>query len=458
MTAVAAAGQSSIGATINAPATLTCDTPGAATLTLAGQDSVSAAVDIMLVLDESGSVSANEFQQQTNFLESFVASRPVGEQATKFGVVTIGAMSRLLHGLSGITPQILNVIDQAVQAGGQSCIACAVQAAHNELLVNGRPGVAKMVVMLTDGVNNVPLPNLTAAVQAARNDGVLFLTIGVGSVSQMGLTNIATPMTGIQTAFFSMTVATAINLSIQSILTAAAPPAATSVLVTLAINPAFVVDLPVTSDGTVALIDNVLQWSLPTLGSSPVTLVFNVRVMNPGPNNAPLFMSADFEDAQGDLVTIPNPTITSDACPEDPQLIIQQLTTDLNACTAARDGFESDTARLTEQLAECSAARMSLNDALTEANAANVTLRSQLDKALAANAALQTTVDNLRFQLLQQGSSLNTLTASVSRALEAIESLLRQVLRNPKFSIPGTTPQEKLDHVVNVIALLAGRR
>jgi hypothetical protein len=447
LTATAAAGQSSITASVNAPTTLTCNSPATVSLTLMGYDSFSSAVDIMLVIDESGSVDNAEFQQERTFLRSFVQSRTVGAEATRFGLVTIGPDSRLILPLSSNPASAVNAVSFIVQRGGTSCIGCAVVAAYNELVANGRPGVARMIVMLTDGNEFNPTQDLTQALQIAKDNGVIFLTVGLEDANQNQVTAIASTIAGIQTAFFSMAAASAspgLAQSVQSILSAGSVPTVTGAVVTLTINPAFLAESATASDGAVTLVDDVLHWSLPTLGGTATTLTFSVRAVMPGTAAVPLFTTATFQDDQGDVVSISDPMIGSQACPQDPEVVIQQLTADLNACTAAQDRFEADVTRLTGELQTCSAARTSLETALTGANAANATL--------------QDTINTLQLTLQQQGTSLDAMTVSVAKAVQAIENYLRQVLRNPSFTIPGATLQAKLDNIVKVIVALTIRR
>jgi hypothetical protein len=428
LTATAAAGQSSITASVNAPTTLTCNSPATVSLTLMGYDSFSSAVDIMLVIDESGSVDTAEFQQERTFLRSFV-------------------QSRLILPLSSNPASAVNAVSFIVQRGGTSCIGCAVVAAYNELVANGRPGVARMIVMLTDGNEFNPTQDLTQALQIAKDNGVIFLTVGLEDANQNQVTAIASTIAGIQTAFFSMAAASAspgLAQSVQSILSAGSVPTVTGAVVTLTINPAFLAESATASDGAVTLVDDVLHWSLPTLGGTATTLTFSVRAVMPGTAAVPLFTTATFQDDQGDVVSISDPMIGSQACPQDPEVVIQQLTADLNACTAAQDRFEADVTRLTGELQTCSAARTSLETALTGANAANATL--------------QDTINTLQLTLQQQGTSLDAMTASVAKAVQAIENYLRQVLRNPSFTIPGATLQAKLDNIVKVIVALTIRR
>lgn len=145
--------------------------------------------DIMLVLDESGSISAADFQLEKQFAVDMVNSFSLGESASKIGAVMFSTGARLVLPLTGSNAVATNTITAVQQAGGFTDTAVGLSTAIDELVVNGRPEAADVVILVTDGqsTGNDPVPIADAA-----RGSVTFFAVGIGDgVSEAELQAIA---------------------------------------------------------------------------------------------------------------------------------------------------------------------------------------------------------------------------------------------------------------------------
>jgi hypothetical protein len=149
-----------------------CDTPQPA-------PRCEAKVDIMLVLDRSGSISGPDFVTEKNFASSFVQSFTFGASATQMGIVTFSTDARLDIGLTPSQPILINSINLIVPPLGSTDIAEGIDLAQSHLYVFGRPGAAHVIVVLTDGSQNEP-GDPVASANSARLLGAELFAVGVG--------------------------------------------------------------------------------------------------------------------------------------------------------------------------------------------------------------------------------------------------------------------------------------
>jgi Mg-chelatase subunit ChlD len=149
-----------------------------------------AAIDIMLVLDGSGSISPSNFTLMKNFAAGLVQSFSVGANTARFGVVQFSSTGkgRLETGLSTSQSAILSRIHNMAQLNGDTDIAEGLRLAQNELDRAGRSvqRVPRAIVLLTDGEHNgSPLSELNRQIARAKNAKSLVYGIAVGSYVNM---------------------------------------------------------------------------------------------------------------------------------------------------------------------------------------------------------------------------------------------------------------------------------
>jgi Ca-activated chloride channel family protein len=157
-------------------------------------------IDIMLVLDMSGSMSAEDFQPKNRLTvaKEVVKEFVRGRQYDRIGLVVFARQSYLqcpltldYDVLSRLVDQIELAPDMGLDDG--TAIGVALATALNHL--KDSAAKSKIIVLLTDGNNNAgPIDPVTAA-QAAHALGVKVYTIGVG---QPGAAALRDPILGVQ--------------------------------------------------------------------------------------------------------------------------------------------------------------------------------------------------------------------------------------------------------------------
>lgn len=143
-------------------------------------------VDIIVTLDTSLSMGARDSGAETRLeiakrmIERFISAR----QADRLGLVTFAAYSQLRCPLTldhEILKEILaevDLVDRADLEANGTAIGLALTSSVDHLRSDAR---SRVVVLLTDGDNNVTTVEPQTAAEVARAKGVKVYTIGVGS-------------------------------------------------------------------------------------------------------------------------------------------------------------------------------------------------------------------------------------------------------------------------------------
>jgi len=140
-------------------------------------------IDIALVVDISSSMLAEDFQPQNRIevAKEKVKRFVLGRTADRVGLVAFSGEALTQVPLTTDYPVILAAIDnlQVGQLEDGTAIGTAIATAANRLRT--APGRSRVMVVLTDGVNNRGAIDPRTAAQAAASFGIRIYTIGVGS-------------------------------------------------------------------------------------------------------------------------------------------------------------------------------------------------------------------------------------------------------------------------------------
>ena len=131
-------------------------------------------------MDESGSIGSTDFKKMKTFAKDLVAEFEIGDQATRFGVVTFGSSSHLEIPLSDHTS--LSALQTAILAlsyssGSSTNMGAAMNFTRNNAFKDARPDVDKIAILITDGQ---PSDTPYQAATNLRNAGVTIFCIGIG--------------------------------------------------------------------------------------------------------------------------------------------------------------------------------------------------------------------------------------------------------------------------------------
>jgi len=156
-------------------------------------------LDVTFVFDGSGSVASPDFITMTDAVKDYASILDAGVPASadpppepalaaadlQAGIVQFSTGASLELGLSGDLSVFNTTLDNLAPQGGQTNHAAALSAAAAELAANGRAGAQQAIILVTDGSANEPTGSpvdpVTAAINAAKGDGILIFTIGVGN-------------------------------------------------------------------------------------------------------------------------------------------------------------------------------------------------------------------------------------------------------------------------------------
>eukprot|EP00947_MAST-08B_sp_MAST-8B-sp1_P001494 g1494.t1 len=139
-------------------------------------------LDIVLVLDNSRSIDDADKLKVRDFARGLMSPFVISDQYTKFGVVWFATDAHLRAGLTGDATAIATAIDledetRATDIVPFTDIDAGMRKAKQELDANGRAGVPKLVVLVTDGIGSDP----TTVVSQLKGAGVHITTVGFGT-------------------------------------------------------------------------------------------------------------------------------------------------------------------------------------------------------------------------------------------------------------------------------------
>jgi Ca-activated chloride channel homolog len=143
-------------------------------------------IDIVLALDVSGSMQALDFQingQRVNRIEvvKAVVSKFIEERTDdRIGLIAFAGAPYLVSPMTLDHDWLLQNLERVTVGAGDdgTAIGSAIAAGVNRLRTT--PAKSKVVILLTDGVNNTGKISPLAAAEAAKAMGVKIYTIGVG--------------------------------------------------------------------------------------------------------------------------------------------------------------------------------------------------------------------------------------------------------------------------------------
>jgi hypothetical protein len=112
--------------------------------------------DMIFVVDNSGSITLDEMNQQKAFLNALVDNLEANITSgdVQIGISLFGTFGSLVIGLTSDVIAIRAAITSLTNGGGSTNLLEGVCYANNELVANGRIGVDKQLVLLTDGIQN----------------------------------------------------------------------------------------------------------------------------------------------------------------------------------------------------------------------------------------------------------------------------------------------------------------
>lgn len=237
-------------------------------------------IDVMLVLDESGSVDSNELAQVAQaaraLLESLDQADGVNDNqltGTRVGVVKFSSSATLQVPLTSNYNAIYNAVGQRILNGGTN-IGAGLQVARNHLNSNGAPGSARAVVLFSDGVtSNAPFGTNEATL--LKNAGTTVFTVAVPGANIAYMQSLATS----PTHFFNVANFAALEEAFEAIAGQITFPAATNLNFSADVPAGFtlVIGSASATKGLVAETPTGVLWLVPKLDDETVTLTYQIQ-------------------------------------------------------------------------------------------------------------------------------------------------------------------------------------
>lgn len=277
-------------------------------------------VDIVLILDRSGSMSGSALANLKNGAKAFIdiiygATGGTGGQiagGTHIGIVSFADVATQDEGLITDVNDLKTSVD-GLTAGGSTNHADAFTKAL-ELLQNSTAN-EQVMVMFTDGFTTAGGDPNTVATQA-KAQGVIIYAIGLsgnGGIDQQALEDWASEPSS------AYVVITPDDAELEQIFEDLAKnisnPGATDIVITDKVLPCFTVTaLSSPTKGTATMLDaNTVEWRIDELGvSGSEGAVFEFAVRHTGDCNGETEAneSITYSDTEGNVVNFPSPTLT----------------------------------------------------------------------------------------------------------------------------------------------------
>ena len=302
-----------ISASVVVPGSIECSAGFQSKLSLTGFDVQNPGfADIMLVLDESGSISSQDFVREENFAASVINNVMTTPGGARVGMVQFSSDARLTMPFQTNKQSALTAVSQMFQRGGSTCIGCGIDLARQRFQLDPRPQATKFMIVLTDGVNNVNTGNFNSVVNAAKSAGIKLIAVGVGSVDQNQIEFIASDIPNVQTSFLINNFSELPTI-LNQLTAAISSPGSTNVTVALDVMPRFPVIGGAATAGSVTVTGSSVVWTIPAFGATVQTLTLNHQ--HDGAGNGPLqVFTGTYTDNQAHIVEIPTPSTTVNGC------------------------------------------------------------------------------------------------------------------------------------------------
>lgn len=158
-----------------------------------------APVDIMLIIDRSGSMSNTLGSTSTTKLKAAITAAQTfvttlsQNTNNRVGLATFSTTSSLDSPLTNNFSSVKTKIGQ-LSPNGNTCTQCGITTANQEIAKDGRSGIKKVVVLLTDGIANTIPGNTNKVAASTAEAGAItvvksgytannttFFTIGLGN-------------------------------------------------------------------------------------------------------------------------------------------------------------------------------------------------------------------------------------------------------------------------------------
>ena len=153
-------------------------------------------VDLVFVLDASGSVKADNFDKMKDFVKNFLSDADVDGGSVRVGVNVYSTGSKIEFNLNEHDKKddMFKAIDAIKYQAGWTNTASGLEKMRKKMFTfaaGDRPNVDNVAIVLTDGQSNINAKNTIPKADKARNEGIHIYAIGIGLSDTKELEGIA---------------------------------------------------------------------------------------------------------------------------------------------------------------------------------------------------------------------------------------------------------------------------
>ena len=155
-----------------------------------------AEVDIVFVLDASGSVKSENFDKMKDFVKNFLSDADIDGGSVRVGINVYSTGSTVEFNLNTYPTKaaMFTAIDAIHYQKGYTNTASGLESMRSEMFTvasGDRPDVDNIAIVITDGQSNRNSKKTIPKADKARNEGIHIYAIGVGLSDTKELEGIA---------------------------------------------------------------------------------------------------------------------------------------------------------------------------------------------------------------------------------------------------------------------------
>jgi len=297
------------------------------------------ATDVMLVIDESGSIGAPNFDLVKQFMRDLVNGVDVFDHGGKVGIVYFagsnsgaGGSARVISPLSASRTAVIAAINASVYTAGFTCTGCGIELSTDQFQAGSAAGHHRVALVVTDGIANSYRPTyhpppgtppgeisfanamVVDALAEGAGEGVTYIAIGVGASIDLTQLRVIGTGPGDTNVFTTPNFSTLSQTSFQDVITS---PEATNAMLALVINSLFAPGTPTATLGTATQVGQDIGWTIPAIQDTTATLTFAVTHTGSVDGTFQVIDSYTYSDTEGNALSLPNVSITVTGCDAD---------------------------------------------------------------------------------------------------------------------------------------------
>ncbi|CAH1788338.1 unnamed protein product [Owenia fusiformis] len=143
-------------------------------------------VDLVIAIDSSGSIFADNFELVKNFVKNVIVDLPISSSGARVGVITVSSDAIIRFHLNEYTDRksAMDAVERIPYSAGATNIASALQLIRLSMFTAGngdRSTAQNAVLLITDGASNVNAADTLPQARQLRITGTTIMAVGVGN-------------------------------------------------------------------------------------------------------------------------------------------------------------------------------------------------------------------------------------------------------------------------------------